>query len=131
MNYIGNYPRYPDDFTLFVCTCMNGIAIREEISVVFIPDAIGTLDAGPFQIGDLRLDLDDIVIARRQKVMTENLGQRQIESHLFDFRVHDAQITEEFSAPDLEPADIIGMIDNAHRIGIRIDDPDSNGSSFQ
>ena len=39
-------------------------------------------------------------------------------------------VKEELIAPSLEPADIIRMIDDTHGIGIRIDDPDLNGSLF-
>jgi hypothetical protein len=39
-------------------------------------------------------------------------------------------VTEELIAPNLEPADIIRMIDDPQGIGISIHDPDLNGRFF-
>jgi hypothetical protein len=45
--------------------------------------------------------------------------------------VINVHVTEKFITSYFEPADIIGMVNDAHGIGIRIDDPDPNGCLFQ
>jgi hypothetical protein len=59
-----------------------------------------------------------------------NLRERQIIAGLLNLSIQDVHVAEELVAPYLEPTDIIRMIDNTHSIGIRVDDPDLNGSFF-
>lgn len=130
-NLIRNHWRDAGDLSAPVGAGVNGITLRQEISSVFIPDEIGKFHAGPFQIFNICFNQDNIIVMCRQKIVAVHLRKGQIEAGRLNLLVLDVHVTEKLITAYFEPADIIGMIDDTHGIGIRIDDPDPNGCLFQ
>ena len=85
----------------------------------------------PLQVFDICFNQGHIIIACRKKVVTVYLCEKQIETCFPNFGIQETHIAEEFRASYLEPTDIIGVVGDAHGIGIRVDGPDFNRSVSQ
>jgi hypothetical protein len=131
MDLICDHPRYADDLADIVGAGMNAITFCKNLCPGFIQDEIYKFHTCPLQIFNICINLDNIIVMRWKKIVTVHLREGQIEPGSCDLLIKDADVSEEFDASNLEPADIIGMVDDPHSIGIRIDDPDLNGCCFQ
>ena len=118
---------YADYLSTSIGAGMNRITLCQQVHSVFIPDAICKFDAHPLEISDLRFYEDHFIVMRRKMIMAIDLGQRQVESSLLGIRRKNSHVPEELGPSHLEPSNIVGVIYDAHGIGIGVDDTDLNG----
>src|SRR5438105_787618 len=72
-------------------------------------------------VGGDELDLEQVVVAGRLEVLDRGLVDREHDPALLDVAVGDAQPADPFVARALEEAQVGGVVDHPHLIGIAVD----------
>jgi hypothetical protein len=102
-----------------------------------VPGVSGGVDHGPVLAGDGIIELhagtesrvqggvdhEDVIVARRGEIFAFDFGYGQHEPPGFDLPVGHSQMPEQLGPADLEPAQIIGVINDTHGIRVTVYDP--------
>jgi len=95
----------------------------EDQLVGLAADLVFKKQRDPAELNQRRGDLDNIVVARRLGIAAGDFGHRKVEARGFDIRVGYADLAQKLRAAAFEPAQIIGVVDHAHLIGVAVDHP--------
>ena len=90
---------------------------------VLTGDGVIELHAGTKSRIQGSFDNEHLVVTRRGEIFAVDLGDRQHEPPGLDLPIGKPQMPEQFGAADLEPAQIIGVVDDAHGVGVTVNDP--------
>jgi len=131
MNCFNDRPRDADDFPFSIGAGMYGIPLGQEVLAVLVPDEVDEFYTSPLQVCNIGFKQDEIIKTCRHMIVAMHLRERQIEARGLDTSGENGHVAEEFVPSYLEPADIVGMVNDAHGIGIRIDSSDFNGLYLQ
>ena len=83
-------------------------------------DLVGELHAHRRQQRAARPHLDLIVVARRLAVLAVRLDDRQREPVGFHLAIGPARVAEQVGAADLEPDEVVRVVDDAHLVGFGV-----------
>lgn len=102
---------------------MPGVSRGVRHAAVLTGNGVIKLHAGAKGRIEGGLDNQDVIIARWGVVFTLHLGDGQHEPPGLDFPVGQSQVTEQFGAANLKPAQVIGVIHDPHGIRVAVDHP--------
>src|SRR5690606_10778873 len=75
-----------------------------------------------------RPNLDLVIVTCRTLVRTVGLDDGQLDALRFHLPVRPAELPEQIRAADLEPHQIVGVVDDAHLVRLRVPDADQAAS---
>src|SRR5688572_10875611 len=81
---------------------------------------IGESEAYRGDYGRRGPDLDLVIIAGRMPILAVGLDDGKGDASLFHFAVVPSSLSQPFRSPDFEPDEVIGVIDDAHLIRVRV-----------
>ena len=94
---------------------------RFGVGDILAQDAIRKFEHGAAQHGGAGLDENDVVVARGGAIAATGLDDRENALMLhFERLVAEAEGAENFNAAQLEPDQVVGVVDDAHLIGFRV-----------
>jgi len=94
----------------------------------FAEDAIGEFEDRAAQQGGTAFDQNLVVIAGRGAIAAGDFDHRENAAVLlFQLAVREAEGAEQFDAADFEPDEVVGIVDDAHLVGLCVADSDFGG----
>src|ERR1700674_645687 len=73
------------------------------------------------RVRDHQLDVEQVVVLRRPQVLHRRLVDGEHDAARFDLAVGDAQRADPLVARALEEAEVVGVIDDAHLVGVAVE----------
>ena len=107
------------------------IALDQQPRPFFIlsQDAVVEAALEGADLGDGRLDHEEVVVEGRGLVAAVALGDRQHQAEALDLFIGADPGAHQLGAADLEIAQVVGVIDHATGIGIAVEDADGGGEN--
>src|SRR5262245_18591582 len=99
-----------------------GEALGEELAVT--ADQVLEAEAGAAHLGDLDLDVEEILVVGRLPVAAVGLDHRQGDAPVVDVLVGAAEAAPVRRARALEEAQVVGVVHDTHLVGVAEDDAD-------
>src|SRR5713226_2723976 len=74
------------------------------------------------RVRDHEVDVEQVVVLRGAQVLDRGFVDRQHDAASLDLRVRDAQPADPFVARPLEEAEVVGVVDDSHLVGVAVED---------
>ena len=100
---------------------MPGRTHSQERVIGFSGDAIAEGQSRASDFRQCRFYPYNIVVMRSLGVAAGDLNHRKVKSLLFDGGIRQTNLSQELRSSFFEPAQVVGIVDNTHLIGVAID----------
>lgn len=115
---IGSSTLHVDDAALFVQDAVAAVAGAAQLAGLGIPDFVDTAEANAGILGQLHHDGNILSEMGHGLVLCGDADHRHNEVSALHFGVAQTQLIHPVNAGFLEPADIIGVMDDGHLVGL-------------